>query len=91
MFKLNAVRPKLKRYMRQLNRGEGELATMKAIISLSGLALGIYFRDAVSALSPRLDRPLIEILLNFIGVSLVLLPILSVLLLVSLLQRTKRR
>lgn len=91
MLKLNAAWLNLKRSMWQLNKGERELITMKAIIFVSGLALGIYFRDAINILFPRLGRPLDEVLISFIEVSLVLLPILSVLLLVSLLQRTKRR
>ncbi len=91
MLKLNATWGKLKQSTRQLNKGERELVIMKAIIFVSGLALGIYFRDAFFTLFPGWDRPLDEVLISFIGVSLTLLPILSVLLLVNLLRRTKRR
>lgn len=90
MLKLDAVWRNLRQGVRH-NKGERQLAVMKAIIFVSGLALGIYFRDAFGTLFPELDRPLDEVLISFFGVSSVLLSILSVPLLVNLLQRTKRR
>ena len=88
MSQFTAVWRNLNQSAQRLKTGAREVVATKVFVLLAGLALGSYFTESVDMLVSGSVRPLDEI--SFVGVSLTLLPAVSVLVLVILLQKAKR-
>ncbi len=90
MSQFYSVWRNLKQFALALTTGAREPVALKLLVLVAGFALGTYFTDSVEMLFSGWDQPLDESLITCIGVSLTLLPAVSVLILVNLLQKAKR-